>query len=308
MAERFLVVLGQVATLFMLMGVGFVLSRMKKLTPAATKEMSTILISVVTPCVIINAFPDDWTPETLKILGGGVVAAVACDLLYLLVTLPLFRKEPSPLRAPLCFGSMYGNVGFMGLPLVAAVVGQEALIFVAMVIVVFNLFAFTHGAVLMGGREALSVKKALLSPGLIGVAIGLPLFLLRLELPGPVQSALNHMGNLNTPLAMMVIGAQMGRADLLETFRQKKLYLASGIKLLVLPVLTALVLLPFRLDRTCYLTLVILAGTPAAGLTSMFSEQYDRDTPKAAQFVSLSHLLSALTLPVMAVLAETLAG
>ena len=196
----------------------------------------------------------------------------------------------------------------MGLPLVAAVVGQEALIFVAMVIVVFNLFAFTHGAVLMGGREALSVKKALLSPGLIGVAIGLPLFLLRLELPGPVQSALNHMGNLNTPLAMMVIGAQMGRADLLETFRQKKLYLASGIKLLVLPVLTALVLLPFRLDRTCYLTLVILAGTPAAGLTSMFSEQYDRDTPKAAQFVSLSHLLSALTLPVMAVLAETLAG
>lgn len=308
MAERFLVVLSQVATLFMLMGVGYALAKVSKISPAGTWEMSGLLMAVAIPCAIINGFPKEWDLGTLGMLGMAAVAVAVSYLLGVLVTLPLFRKEGSSLRAPLRFGSMYGNVGFMGLPLVAAVVGQEALVFVSITIIVCNVFAFTHGAMLMGGREAVSVKKILLNPAIVGSFIGFALFLLRVELPGPVQSTVNHIANLNTPLAMMVIGAQMSRADLLRTFRESKLYLAAAVKLLAMPLLTAAVLLPLGLDRTCYLTLVILAGTPAAGLTSMFAEQYDRDTARAAQLVSFSHLLSALTLPVMAVLAETLAG
>ena len=155
-----------------------------------------------------------------------------------------------------------------------------------------------------GGREVLSPRKVICSPGLVAVAIGLPLFLTRTALPGPIGAGIGYIGNLNTPLAMVVIGAQMARADLLRTFREKKLYAATAVKLLLMPLLTALVLLPLKLDATFYIAAVILGGAPSAGLTSMLSEQYGRDVEHAAQLVSLSTLLSIFSLPVMTVLAE----
>ena len=160
----------------------------------------------------------------------------------------------------------------------------------------------------MGGKGAFSPKKIVLNPGVIAVAIGLPLFLLRLRLPGPLYNAVGFVGDLNTPLAMVVIGAQMSRADLLSTFRGKELYAASAVKLLLMPAVTALLLLRLHLDPLFYSATVILAAAPTAGITSMFAERFGRDSARAAQLVSLSTLLSILTLPVVGVAAQILGG
>lgn len=306
MLEHFLVVLGQVTTLFLLMGVGFVLAKRENLTLVGTSEMSFLLMYVVTPCVIIDSFQTEWEESTLRTLAVGTAALAGCYVVYILVSLLFFRKKKPDLQAPLRFGMIYGNTGFMGLPLVRAVLGEEALIFAVISMVVFNLFSWTHGVMLMGGRRAFSVKKLFLNPGVIAVTVGLPLFLLRLRLPGPVYSTVGFLGELNTPLAMVVIGAQMARADLLSTFRAGVLYAASAVKLLLMPTLTALLLLPLRLDPMFYAATVILSAAPAAGITSMFSERFGRDAARAAQLVSLSTLLSIATLPVMAVVAEML--
>jgi hypothetical protein len=111
---------------------------------------------------------------------------------------------------------------------------------------------------------------------------------------------------MNTPLAMTIIGAQLSRADILRTFRDPKLYKAAALKQIGMPLLTAAVLYPLHLDPTFYIAAVILAGAPVAGFTSIFAERYDRDVGRAAQLVSLSTLLSVLTLPAVAVLAEAL--
>lgn len=307
MLERFFIVLGQVSTLFFLMAVGYLLGKRGKLTAAATKEMSTLLVYFATPCVIIDSFQTDWDAGMLHALAVGAAAMVGCFVFYILSGYLFFRREERDLRAPLRFGAIYANTGFMGLPLVEAVLGREALLYGVVAMVVFNIFIFTHGVTVMGGREAFSVRKALLSPGLVSVALGLPLFLTRTSLPGPLHDAVHYIGNLNTPLAMVVIGAQMARADLPRTFRERKLYTAAAIKLLLMPLLTALILLPLRLDPVFYIVTVILGGTPSAGLTSILSEQYGRDVEHAAQLVSLSTLLSIFSLPAVTVLAETLA-
>lgn len=305
---RFFVVLGQVITLFLLMGVGFLLGRLNKITERGTVEMSTLVVYFATPCIIISSFQRDWDEAMLRTLALGTVATLGCYVLYIVVIQFLFRREEPDLRAPLRFGAMYGNTGFIGLPLVGAVLGEEALIFAVLGMVTFNITAFTHGVILMGGRESFSPKRVILNPGMVAVLIGLPLFLTRSQLPGPLYSAVNFIGNLNTPLAMVVIGAQMARADLLRTFRDGKLYLASAVKLLVMPAITAAALLPLHLDPVFYTVAVILGGTPSAGFTSIFAEQHHRDVEHAAQLVSLSTLLSAITLPVVAVAAEMLAG
>jgi len=307
MLGRFLVVLSQICTLFLLMAVGYGLGRLKLVTEAGTKEMSALLLNCVCPCIILSSFQLDWDAHLLVTMGVGVLAMAGCYGLYILLASLLYRREEADLRACLRFGSIYGNVGFMGLPLIRAVLGGDTVIFAVLAIVVYNFFAFTHGAVLMGGRRAVSFRSILLTPVVLAVGVGLVLMLGRITLPGPVNSALEFMSDLNTPLAMVIIGAQLSRANLLETFREGKLYKAAAVKQIALPLLTALLLRPLRLDAQLYMVVVILAGAPTAGFTSIFAERYHRDVRRSAQLVSLSTLLSAVTLPLVAVLAEALA-
>lgn len=309
MLTRFLVVLGQVSTLFLMMGVGYILGKWKKVTAAGTGEMSSLLLYVVSPCIIIDSFQTSYDPGLLRTLGVGVVVEVIFFFLYAMIVKLFFRKQEPDVRIPLRFGSMYGNTGFMGLPLIQAIMGDEALIFAVVSLMVFNVVVWSHGFMMMSGSsKGFSLKKALLTPGLLGVVAGVPLFLTQTTLPGPLHSAVSFIGSMNTPLAMVVIGAQMARADLGSLLRDKKLFGASAIKLLLIPVFTAIVLLPLRHDTLLYTATVILAGVPTAGITSMFAERFGRAPERAASLVSLCTLLSILTLPVVAVMAETLAG
>lgn len=306
MLERFIVVLGQVSTLFLLMSVGFGMTRMKKLSEVTTSQMSTLLLYVVSPAIVLDSFQTECDPALLRSLGLCTVAVTALYILYALVANLFFRREDRVLRAVLRFGCVYGNTGFMGLPLVRAILGERALLYVVVSMVVFNVILWTHGVVLMGGRENFSLKKAIFNPGCLAPMAGLVLFLTHTTLPGPLYNAVHFLGELNTPMAMLVIGAQMARSDLLSTFREKKLYAASAVKLLLIPLLTAVALLPLRQDYLLYVSTVVLAGAPVAGAACIFGERFHCAPERAAQLVTLSTLLSIATLPVVAVLAETL--
>ena len=309
MFTRFLVVLGQVSTLFLMMAVGFVLGKWKKITAAGTGEMSSLLLYVVAPCIIIDSFQTDYDPALLRTLGLGAVVELVFFFLYAMIVKLFFRKEDEDTRISFRFGAMYGNTGFMGLPLIQAIMGDEALIFAVVSLMVFNVVVWSHGYMMMNGSShGFSLKKALLTPGLLAVVVGLPLFLTQTTLPGVLHTAVRYIDSMNTPLAMVVIGAQMARADIGALLRDKKLFEASALKLVLIPVFTAIVLLPLRHDPLLYTATVILAAAPTAGITSMFAERFGRAPERTAGLVSLSTLLSIFTLPIIAVAAEAIAG
>ena len=129
-----------------------------------------------------------------------------------------------------------------------------------------------------------------------------------LTVAGSVDAAVGFLADLNTPLAMVIIGAQMSAVNMAESFRHGRIYAAAGLRLAVLPLFTALVLLPFHLSPMLYCSMVILSGTPVAGSTSMFAQRFGRSTAAAAQVITLSNILSVVTLPVLAVLAQALSG
>lgn len=302
----FFVVAGSVVSLFLMMAVGFVLTRRGILEQSALSQLSQLLLKVVAPCIVISSLQTDFSPELLTRIGMTLLALVLLYAAYALLVRFLFSKQPEDSRCSLRFGVMFGNVGFMGLPLATAALGQEAVIYCAVNLALFNAANWTYGVHLMG--QPVSPRRALLNPGVLGALAGCALFLLRIRLPGPVLSAVEYMGDLNTPLAMVVIGGQMAAADLPATFRNRKLYWAAALKLIVIPLLSLLLLLPFRSDGMLFLTLAILAGCPTAGATSMFAQLFQKDTATAAQLVTLSTLLSVVTLPLMALIARQFAG
>lgn len=308
MLSNLLTVTGQVATLFLMMAVGFVLGRAGKMTEAGRSQMSYLLLYIVCPCVMVDCFLVERTPALTQEVAVGSAAALACYLLFFAVSLLFFRRQPADARDTLRFAAVYGNIGFMGLPLVQSILGEEALVYGALALLAFNLTSWTLGVLIMGGRAAFSLRRAVLNPGVVGIGLGLLCFLSGLRFPSPVGAALSFLSDLNTPLAMVVIGAQMAWADLKATFRDGRLYAAAACKLIALPVFTALVLLPFRLDPLLYSSLVILAATPTGGTASMFAQQFGRDAVCGAQVITITTLLSIFTLPCCAVMARLLGG
>ena len=307
MLDAFFVVGGSVLTLFLLMAVGFVFGRLGLLSDSTLSQMSKILLCVVVPCVMVAAFEVERTAQVDRQLLVTFAALVGTYALYMAGSRLLFRGRPEEHRGILRFASIYGNVGFMGLPLIQSALGGAAAMTAAVSLVVFNVVTFTHGIALIGGRGSMSVRKIILNPGTLGFLAAMVLYLTGWRLPGPVNSAVGHLGNLNTPLPMLIIGGQMAHTDLPAVFRDKKLYATSAVKLVGLPVLTALALLPLRLDSVIYTALVILSGCPTAGVTSLFSQDLGRDASLAARQITLSTLLCIVTLPLAAVLAQFLA-
>lgn len=308
MLQNLMMVATQVGTLFLMMAVGFVLARLGKLSQTVLPTLSFLLMYVVTPCLIVDAMRVDHGDDALGTLALGFGLALVCYALYAGLIHFCFRRQEKDVGDTLRFSSIYGNKGFMGFPLIRAVLGSEALLFAMPAFLTFQLMSWTHGAYVMGGRERLSLRSLILNPAILGSAVGIVLFLTRAPLPAMVGDAVGYLADLNTPLAMVVIGAQMASADLPATFRNARLYASAAVKLALLPALTALVLFPFHLPRLLFCASVILAGTPTAGVTAMFAEQFHRSRETAAQAITLSTLLSILTLPVTAVAADFLAA
>ncbi len=306
MVESFLVVAGQVATLFLLIGAGFILAKLGALTPEGTSQMSTLALYVVTPCIMTRSFETQREAGMVGTLAVFLVAYTVCTLLGILLVQGFFRGEALDQRAPLQFGSSYGNNGFMGLPLVMSVLGSEAAIFGAVSAVTFNILLWTQGLHTMGGKVTL--RSALVNPATVGAAVGLTLFLTGWRPPAPVDNAISFMADLNTPLPMLVLGAQMAGADLRSAFTNGKIYLVAALRLLVAPLIALVVLLPFRLEPMSYCACVVLCAVPPAGATAMFSQKLYRDTALAAETVSAATLMSMLTLPLFATAAQSLSG
>ena len=308
MFSSLLIVAGQVLTLFLLMGTGFFLRKKDKFSDKTQEQITFLLLYLVAPSLVIDSMQIERSDEILRTAGGAAVACVIFFAIAVIVALVVFPKKPPDTRDVLRFGSIYSNVGFMGFPLIRAILGEDAMVYATVFLVIFQLFHWTHGVIIMGGRKNASLKKAILNPGMFGFAVGTLMFLLNLRLPWPVANAVSFISSLNTPLAMLLIGAIMADADILKLLKLPHLYAGSFAKLIVVPALTAAAIYPLHLNPLVYCSVVILSAAPSAGVTSIFAERYKRDTITAAQLVTLSTLLSIITLPVFAAAAQWLAG
>ena len=140
-----------------------------------------------------------------------------------------------------------------------------------------------------------------LNPGTVGLALGAPLFFLSVKLPEVIAVPVHHMTNLNTPLAMIVIGYALAGAEFGKVLRTGAVYVATVVRLVACPLLAIVALYPFRtvLDRNMMLAMVIAASAPVAAMVSMFAQKFGRDVDVSVSVVSGTTLLSIFTMPVV---------
>lgn len=304
----FLNVLTQVVILFILIALGYIMARTKMLNDNAVKCITEFVLMLVTPCVIIKSFIREFNLEILKTFLVSILAAVVCHIVFILITSLTLHDADKRAERVLKYAAVFSNCGYMSIPLQQALLGDDGVFFSASYIAVFNVFCWTYGVLLMSGdKKYLTPKKLLLNPGIIGMAIGLAVFLLSLPVPKVIYEPISYLASLNTPLPMIIIGYHLANSSLSAGLKNVKCIFSVLLKLVIFPLtaLTGLYLCGVR--GVLFVSLVISCSAPVAANTTMFSSKFGADTSLSVNLVSLSTLCSLITMPLIITLAQVLA-
>lgn len=295
---------GQVVILFVLMSVGFICTKTKLVTDKSISGFVNVLLYIVTPCLIVNSFLSvEFSSKTITSLAIAAGCAVISHLIGILIS-HIVRENDKRRRAVLRFGTIFSNAGYMGLPLAQALFGSEGVFYGSIYVVVFNIIQWTYGITLYNKGNN-SLIKTLVNPGTIGVIIGLPLFLLNINLPEIIGTPVNYLASLNTPLAMMVTGYYFACSDFRNGMKNAKMWLVISLKMIVVPMIALLIFkYVFSLSGVLLCSCVLPISTPTAVNTMILASKYESDTDMGLKLVTLSTLFSVITMPLILAFAQ----
>ena len=298
----------EIIKLFVIMFMGYAVVKAGLMKASESKSVSVILVYLVNPCVIVNAFQVEYTPEVQKGLILAVMAAVVIHLLYLLLTAIL--KHPLHLNVIERATAIYSNAGILVIPLVQVLLGQEYVIYSSAFITVQLVLLWTHCKNMLCEESKLEWKKILLNVNIISIFVGVILFVSRVSRPSGVQSVLGMMNNLMGPLGMLLAGMVIADVSMKNVFLRKRNYLSAALRLLIYPVLSLAVMkiislfAPVSDFKQILLTVYLASVTPACTTVTSMAQLYDKDAGYASSLYVLTTLLSIVTMPVMVYLYE----
>ncbi len=300
----------QVVILFVVAMVGFVCHKVGIYTDKASRLTTDLLFYIVAPAIIIRSFCGmEYNRSALTGLLLALLGGILFHVVGIIFSRILFNKGDKNTACIFKYACCYGNVGYMALPLAQAILGDEGVFYCSVILVPFNILSFTHGVGIMQKKDEkgkINIKKLIVNPGVIGVAIGLPLFLLQVDLPQVIYAPVSYLADLNTPLAMVMFGTYLASADWKTLFSDKRIFGSALVKVILVPLITIGCLKLFGYGGTLLAACALSASAPTASNTVMFAAKYDRDTALASKVTAFISVLSILTMPVMIAIAQML--
>ena len=301
----FILIFEQLLEMFFIMVLAFVCYRIRLVDQNGNKTVSNLLLLVVNPILIITVYQAEYDPELVRGLLLAFAAAAATHILGIIISTLLIRPKAGADYCIERFNAIYSNCGFIGIPLIGSVLGDTGVFYLSAYMVMFNLFSWTHGVILMEKKFSLkNLREGLVSPMFIATLIAVLLFFLQLKIPSVLLDSMNYIADMNTPLAMMVAGFSVAQADIGKMCRNLRLYYTSVIKLILIPLCTIPLLMLFHLPSEVSMTVLIAAACPSATTGTMMAIRYKQNYTYSSEIFSLTTVLAVLTMPVLVLIAE----
>lgn len=298
----------QALVLFLLIAVGFVCGKTNLIGEASVGDANRFVVYVVIPCSLISAFQLELTPENVHAFLTACVCALAIHLFNFGMGFLCIRERDNDRKRVFTTTCTYTNCNFISFPLQTALLGSSGIFYGSAFAMLSPILFFTVGiAYLQGSCQALQLKKILLNPGILGIAIGLTMFFGKISLPPLLLNSVNYLAVMAVGLPMVLIGTQLARTDLRQILRDKTAWLATLLRLLILPGLELGAMILCGVRGPVLIATVISAAAPSAALVAMMSEVCGKDGRLAAQLVSLQTVLSVVTMPLIVGMAQMLA-
>lgn len=314
------VILEQLLRLFLVLCIGVVLAKLDIIDQHTKQKLTKLMLYVTTPLMILDAFNDrlqmiinDETGGTSLHVGYLFMVSVGFYLVMILLGIfvtMLFRFSKDT-RNLYTFMTVFGNVGFMGFPIALAVCGTEGLFYAAILNSVFNVLIYTVGVVLISADKTtvsndkrsawqrMQPKKLLLTPGVLCCAVAVLLFSLKIQLPALLADTCDTLGGLTSPLAMLVVGANLAGTPLKSTLSNRRLNLYALVRQFILPIPMWLMIRLVIPHETLASVLLLMAAMPIANMAALFATEYKSDEKLASQAIFVTTLCSLVSLPLI---------
>ena len=303
-------IINSLAMIFIMILPGYIFRKRSIISVNQIGAVNSIVVNLTWPCLVIDAMQIKFSADTLKDAGYIVIVCFIAFAVIAVLGIPIVKhlKLNKSKQYLVLFMFLQGNTGFIGIPVIKALYGTNALFYAAIVEFANDIFLFTIGVLLIQMSAGVSLKIRpldLLSPGLVGVIIGIVLFIMDFKLPDVLGGSIEMIGNATTPLTMFSIGFQLGSIRLKEFFKEWQVYAVLFVKLMIVPAITVIILMILS-EEIALLekVIIILFAMPIASVASIFSQQYKGEVEFATKSVLLSTVMSLVTVPIFAILLE----
>lgn len=308
--EVSLLLMEQIAQLFIVLLMGYIVVKAKLLKPSDSKVLSVVFVYLIMPCVVLNAFQIDDTPEIRAGLLYSMAIAVGMHVVFLAFDTVI--RKPLKLDVIERVNIIYSNAAALVIPLVQALLGSEYVVYSCAFVIVQLILLWTHASACLQGSTKLEWKKILTNVNLIAIVAGALLYLLHISLPAPIVSTLSSVGNMIGPMGMLLAGMAIAEVPLKKVFCTLRNYLPVVLRLLVVPVIVLLLLRVVHAagwisdGKAILMTVYLSAITPSCATVTSMAQLYNRDAAHSSALYVLSTLLSIFTMPLMIGLFEVL--
>ena len=285
-----------------LMAIGYVLSRRGSLSGEFARMGSSLALNVFMFATIIGSAMSSVggmsNRSLLVAIGASFVTSALCYTIGFSVTRPFAKSDTAAVSQLLISAP---NMMFIGVPVVQAIYGPQAVLYLALSTLPFNILIYSYGVILLKGNKngGFDMRELVTSP-LIATVIAVLLLLFRIELPGILTELIDTMSAATMPFSMIVIGASLGAVDVKGIFSDLRIYAVSAIRLILSPILVYLVLSLFIKDRVLLGSMTVYAACPTGIVVSILAMKYDRTAIYASKGVLMTTALSMLTIPFIA--------
>lgn len=301
------VILMQMIQLFLVMALGYFLFKVKILDQEMNKRLTSLILSVTTPAMIIGSVLNTKVNQSLNdvlfVFVVGLVIYIILPIIGFMIV--KIMRIPKNQQGLYIFMTVFSNIGFMGFPVMKAIFGNSAVFYTAIFNMIFNLFVFTIGNTMMSygtNRKAEMKLKNIISPGVIASLVALFIYFTKLQLPDMISSTVSMVGDITTPIAMIIIGSTLATIPIKEVFTELRIYPYTLIKQVIVPI----VLYPFMKllisDPLILGVTLIMIAMPVGNSAVLFATEYGGDESVAAKNIFMTTLLSIITIPLIVAL------
>jgi len=300
----------QLVALLLVAAVGFVCRRRGLLTPPLNRGLSELLLKVVFPCLIVSQFARTrYSAAVMTNMVDILVLALAIHVGAFLLSLVIFWRHPPEVRRVLQFQTVFSNCATLGIPVVASFYGGAGILYASVYFGVYNACVWTLGVLIFTTGEGIRWRvacRSLLNAGVVSVLVGSTLFVSSAQLPGPISGAIDTIATMSVPLAVLRMGSYLAEVKPLEVVSDWHVYYGSLVRLLVVPLVAfgVMRLVAWDIDHEVVASCALLAAMPSGLNTPVMAEIYGGDVALAVRSVAVSTVLSALTIPLMLLVAR----
>ncbi len=268
-----------------------------------SSRLASLVLFIISPALIFDAFQISFSFDKMIGFLLAVLASVLMHILFL--TFTFFFGKLMPLNEIERTSLVYTNCGNLLVPLIGSILGKEYVLYCCAFMSVQTVMLWTHGAYILGGKEAVNPKKIITNPNLIAMILGLIFFFSGIRLPLIPATALERTGACIAPVSMFVIGILIASSDLTKVFTRKRSWLVCFLRLIVIPILTIFMLritgIPYLLKdgpSVLYVSFLASAAPTAVNVTQL-ADIYGKDSQTAGAINIMSVFLCILTMPLM---------